>query len=220
MRNLWLLLAMVLCAGAAIAITPKHKIADRNPMPNLSTLIPQQIGQWRQIPGSNQIIDPGQAQKLNSIYDQVYTKTFENTRGYRVMLSLAYGGNQRDELELHKPEVCYVAQGFTLYNKESAKVNILNRQIPVVRLQTKMNARYEPVTYWAVVGDTVVHSSYHKKITELKYGLKGEIPDGLLVRASSIDTDNSQAFIEQEDFLKSFVESLPPESQSKLLGKF
>ncbi|HNG61780.1 MAG TPA: exosortase-associated EpsI family protein, partial [Cellvibrionaceae bacterium] len=85
MRNLWLLLAMVLCAGAAIAITPRHKIADRNPMPNLSTIIPQQFGQWKQIPGSNQIIDPGQAQKLNSIYDQVYARTFENKRGYRVM---------------------------------------------------------------------------------------------------------------------------------------
>lgn len=211
---------MLLTAVAAYGLTPRHKIAEHNPMPKLAEIIPQQFGEWRQIPGSNQIIDPGQAQKLNSIYDQVYSKTFQNTRGYRVMLSVAYGGNQRDELELHKPEVCYVAQGFTLYNKESTKVNILNRQIPVVRLQTKMNARYEPVTYWAIVGDTVVQSSYHKKITELKYGLKGEIPDGLLVRVSSIDTNNSQAFGEQENFLKTFMASLPPESQSKLLGKF
>ena len=63
-------------------------------------------------------MDPGQKALLDRLYEQQLSRTYENAQGYRIMLSIAYGGNQRDELELHKPEVCYVAQGFVLQDKQ------------------------------------------------------------------------------------------------------
>jgi EpsI family protein len=45
---------------------------------------------------------------------------YVNASGYRIMLSLAYGSDQRGALQAHKPEVRYPAQGFTLHGRSGA----------------------------------------------------------------------------------------------------
>lgn len=217
-RHLGFLFAMVLTAGAAYALTPRHKIAEHNPMPKLEEVIPNQFGQWQAVQGSNHIIDPGQKNLLSRLYEQLLTRTYTNAQGYRIMLSIAYGGNQRDELELHKPEVCYVAQGFVLLQKQRATLTIAQKPTPLTQLITKMGTRNEPVTYWATIGDTVINSGFAKKAVELKYGLMGQIPDGVLIRVSAIDEDNQRSLQLQHEFLTELMSALEPKLQSKFLG--
>jgi EpsI family protein len=217
-RNLWLLFAMLICAGAAFGLTPRHKISELNPLPQLENSIPTEFGQWRTVPGSNQVIDPNQKTTLTRIYDQTLSRTYENRQGYRIMLSMAYGGNQRDELELHKPEVCYVAQGFVLNEKSRTQLQISAKTIPVTRLNLTQGNRIEPVTYWATVGDTVINDGYSKKLVEIRYGLAGQIPDGILVRISSIDDNQAYAYSLHEQFANEFLAALPTAIKVKLLG--
>ncbi|HMW49624.1 MAG TPA: hypothetical protein PKC70_15095, partial [Cellvibrionaceae bacterium] len=77
-RNWWLLLAMLICAGAAYGLTPRHKIAEHNPMPKLADLIPQQFGEWKAVKGVNHIVDPGQRALLDRLYEQLLSRTYEN----------------------------------------------------------------------------------------------------------------------------------------------
>jgi len=217
-RNIWLLLAMLFTAAAAFGLTPRHKIADSNPMPDFKTIVPAQFGQWRAVPGTNQVIDPNQQATLTKIYDQTLARTYENSHGYRVMLSMAYGGNQRDELELHKPEICYVAQGFVLNEKTKTQLPLASQTIPATRLNLTQGNRIEPVTYWATVGNTVINSGYAKKIVEIRYGLLGQIPDGVLVRISSIDDDKNSAYKIHQQFADELLAALPPTIKTKLLG--
>lgn len=218
-RNIWLLLAMLICAGAAFGLTPRQKIAAQNPMPQLAELIPQQFGEWKAVKGINHIIDPGQKALLDRLYEQQLSRTYENPQGYRIMLSIAYGGNQRDSLELHKPEVCYVAQGFILQEKQKLTLPIAQSPIPLTRLRTNMGNRKEPVTYWVTIGDTVVNDGYAKKFVEIKYGLFGQIPDGVLTRISSIDEDPENAFSIQQQFISELMMHLEPYAREKFLGK-
>lgn len=218
-RNMWLLVAMVFAAAAAFGLTPRHKIAEQNPMPKLADLIPDQFGQWKAVQAINHIVDPGQKALLDRLYEQQLSRTYENAQGYRIMLSIAYGGNQRDELELHKPEICYVAQGFVLQDKQKTSLPIAENYIPLTRLRTNMGNRAEPVTYWITIGDTVVNNGYAKKWVELKYGLFGKIPDGVLTRISSIDDDWEQAFTTQQQFISELMTNLEPNVRAKFLGK-
>lgn len=217
-RNLALLFAMIMCASAAYALTPRHKISQLQPMPILEEGVPQNFGDWHSVLGRFQVIDPAQKLTLTKIYDQTLSRTYENSAGYRIMLSMAYGGNQRDELELHKPEVCYVAQGFLLNEKSRTQLQFATHTIPVTRLNVTQGNRIEPVTYWATVGNTVVNNGYAKKLVEIRYGIAGKIPDGVLVRISSIDNDQQAAYRLHEQFATEFLAALPDAIKTKLLG--
>jgi Protein of unknown function (DUF3485) len=53
----------------------------------------------------------------------------------------------------------------------------------------------------------------------VRYGLRGQIPDGLLFRVSSINTDSAASFRLQERFLSDLAGSMNPEILSRYFGK-
>ena len=61
--------------------------------------------------------------------------------------------------------------------------------VPVKRLVARQNSRNEPITYWITVGDKAIRSGIEQKMQRLAYGLSGKIPDGMLVRVSTIAAD-------------------------------
>ena len=81
-----------------------------------------------------------------------------------------------------------------------------------------MGQRHEPVTYWTTIGTHVVLSAIDKKLEELRYGLKGDIPDGMLFRVSSIDTNTQSAFALQESFVRDLLNSLEPTLRKRISG--
>lgn len=210
----------MLCAAmAAQLLKPTQKIADQSAAVNLQAIIPSQFAGWVQEDTENLILaDPRQLSLLNKIYSQTLSRTYKNASGYKIMLSMAYGGDQTDSTELHKPEICYPAQGFTLHNKTSVVLTLMDRAIPATRIHTSMGARVEPVTYWTTVGNQVVDGNIGKKIVEMQYGLVGKIPDGILVRLSSIDGDLSRAYQQQTIFARDMLEALTPDTRTRLIG--
>ena len=86
------------------------------------------------------------------------------------------------------------------------------------RLFGHLGARYEPVTYWFTVGDTAVQGATQKKLVELRFGLTGRIPDGLLYRVSSVDRDESRAYQLQDAFTNALLEAVAPADRRRLSG--
>lgn len=218
-RNLILVIAMVSASGLAIALRPTERIADKGPAVQLAEMIPLQFAGWREEPQKSAlIVDPQQQATINRLYSQTLSRTYVNADGYRVMLSIAYGADQTDTNQVHKPEVCYPAQGFILKNKQYDTLQTGHGAIPITRIETTLGQRSEPVTYWITVGDRVVGPGFDKKLTELRYGLTGQIPDGLLFRVSSIDPDSPQAYAAQREFTNALLASLDTASRNKLIG--
>ena len=81
-----------------------------------------------------------------------------------------------------------------------------------------MGSRSEPITYWTTVGNRVVRSGKETKIEQLRYGFKGQIPDGLLFRVSSINYDTQAAYATQQAFIQTLITSLPAENRLRLAG--
>lgn len=211
---------MLAAAGLALTMTPDHKIADNGPKVDLETLIPKQFGEW-ELDGTliPLLADPKQTALLNKLYSQILSRTYVNSRGERIMLSIAYGGDQSDDMAVHKPEVCYPSQGFQILANSTSMFSTGDGFIPVKRLVAAQGQRIEPITYWTTVGDNVAINGLEWKLYQLKYGLTGKIPDGLLFRISSIQPDAAEAYRLQDDFARALLAALTPGGRKRLIGQ-
>lgn len=204
--------------GAMVA-RPGTRLADERPPISLATMIPTQFGDWREEPMSRvQVVNPQVQALLDKLYTEILSRTYVNAGGYRIMLSLAYGSDQRGSLQAHKPEVCYPAQGFILQKNVAGQLGTAYGDIPVRRLFGNLGQREEPVTYWFTVGDQAVQGSTQKRLVDLRYGLTGRIPDGLLFRVSSIDGDQPRAYRMQDLFANQLLQAVSPQDRKRLSG--
>ena len=213
-------LCMLGAGGMALALKPTHKVADTEPKIDLETLTPKQFSDWKIDETIVPLIaNPEQEAMINRIYNQTLTRTYVNSRNERVMLSIAYGGDQRDDMAVHKPEIYYPAQGFQILKNATGTFSTGAGDIPVKRLVASQGQRIEPITYWTTVGDTVAVNGLKWKFNQLKYGLTGKIPDGLLFRISSIRADDSAAYRMQDNFSRALLGALTPEGKKRIIGR-
>lgn len=218
LRNLILLALMFLAAGLALAMKPTVKIADIGPKIDLETLIPKQIEDWQIDESIVPVqVDPQRLALLHEIYSQTLSRTYVNLKGERIMLSIAYGGDQSDSMQVHQPEICYPAQGFEMLNLTVGTFDTGYGVIPVKRMLAKMGSRIEPIIYWVTIGDTVAVNSLKWKLAQMKYGLTGKVPDGMIFRVSSFGETDS-AYPLQEGFIKVLLKSISPENIKRLIG--
>lgn len=221
LKHLIIGVCMFAAAGMALALKPTVKVADSGPKIDLETLIPKAFDDWKIDSTITPLIaNPEQTALISKIYNQTLSRTYVNSRNERIMLSIAYGGDQSDNMAVHKPEVCYPAQGFQILKSPAISTfKTSEGDIPVKRLVAGQGPRVEPITYWTTVGDVVQVSGLKWKLQQLKYGLTGRIPDGLLYRVSSIQTDESRAFQIQDDFTHAMLQAMKPGDRERIVGK-
>ena len=212
---------LLMVAGAALTYFGKPTIflADQIGKPDLENLLPQQFGPWK-IDTSLPVVLPSpdvQAQ-LKKIYNQVLSRTYVNPQGDRIMLSVAYGGDQSDGTSAHRPEVCYPAQGFEITSNKRAALQVADGKLSVRHLMATSTRRMEPITYWIVVGNEAVTSGVDQKLALMRYGLRGVIADGMLVRVSSIDPDMDHGYGLQSSFIAAMAAALPIKDRLRLFG--
>ena len=212
-------LVMVLTAALTTAMTPTTKIADMRGMFALETMIPSSFNDWKIDTSIIPLqVDPNTQEQLDKLYNQVLSRTYVNSQGARVMLSVAYGGDQSDQLSLHKPEVCYLAQGFEIKKNVVSELSTQFGDLPSRRLLAVRGNRIEPITYWVTVGDKAVLSGINQKLQQIRYGLSGNVPDGMLVRVSTLGNDEDQAYQLQETFVRDMLAVIGINERGRLIG--
>jgi EpsI family protein len=218
-KHLVIGVCMFAAAGMALALKPTEKVADAGPKVDLETLIPKEFGDWKMEDTITPILNPVQKAVIEKIYNQTLSRTYVNSRNERIMLSIAYGGDQSDAMSVHKPEICYPSQGFQILKNASGTFATGEGEIPVRRLVAQQGRRVEPITYWTTIGDTVAIKGVAWKLQQIKFGLTGKIPDGLLFRISSIQTDESAAYHNQDDFTRALIGAMTPEGKQRIIGR-
>jgi EpsI family protein len=210
---------MFVASVSAVEFHPNHRVAEDGTKVNLETMIPKKFGEWQETQQlSAHIINPQQKENLERIYSQTLTRTYVNVEGDSIMMSIAYGENQSDAKQLHYPEVCYPAQGFQVISSQIDTVKTDFGDIRVKRLLTVMANRSEPLTYWTTVGTKVVVGSKETKFEQLRYGFRGEVPDGFLFRVSTITQDMNRGFTLQQKFIQMLMAALTASNRLKLAG--
>ena len=217
--------ALALAAGVAMAGTAaaspalKPKVSTL-PAPDLEQVIPSAFGDWKLDTEVVPVAPSPDAQaKLDRLYRQVVSRTYVNSKGERMMLTVAHGGDQSDALKAHRQEACYAAQGFDIRAIEHGTLSTAGRMLPVTRMLAVKGERSEPVTYWFTMGDRVVLGRGERLRVQLENGLAGRVPDGLLVRVSSLSDDARAAFAVQQSFIAAIVAALPAGEAARFVGR-
>jgi EpsI family protein len=219
-KQLFLGASMLLVAMLSTVVKPTERMSDRRPAPNLENAIPRSFKTWKEDVAVKPIqVSPDVQAELDKIYSQTLSRTYVNADGQRIMLSIAYGGDQGRAVQVHKPEVCYPMQGFQILSIAKSVMATVSGEIPIMRLVAAQGRRVEPITYWIAVGDTVVRGAFEQNLARIRYGLTGTVPDGVLVRVSSISQNEAGAYVLHDQFVSEMLQAMRADDAARLLGR-
>ncbi|WP_374595067.1 exosortase C-terminal domain/associated protein EpsI [Aquabacterium sp.] len=210
---------MLTTAGGAAWFKPRA-MAELRPRVRLEDIFPRQFGRWRTDPGGEIFVRPPDVQAdIYATYSAVLERIYIDDQGRRVMLSVAYSERQSTRDQLHLPERCYAFRGFRVSDAQRGVLRLQGQDVPVTRLDTALPNRPEPLTYWMVVGDEVVPDMRGMRNRVLKLGLQGLLPDGMLVRVSTIDPDAQRGWADQARFAGELAAAIPEALRPRVLGR-
>ena len=215
------IVAMVAATVAAVAMKPRQLMAKSQTELNLEASLPRAFGQWRPAPGVRLVEPPGSDTLSREIYNQEVARGYFDAEGHLVMLLVAYGESQSERLQLHRPEICYAAQGFVVSRPVDATLAYSAEAPPLAtrRLMTRREERVEPITYWMRIGYDVSEGVLQRQRLKLEYGLRGLIPDGALFRVSTVGVPPEQSFGIEDQFIRDLIGAVDPALRSFIVGE-
>lgn len=218
-RDLLLGLPLIGGAAAAYALTPRKSLnllGDGK----FEKLVPLQFGGWHVTPSNAMILPKATAGSLaDQLYNQTVSRLYESATDLPVMLVIAYGNTQSDQLQLHRPEVCYAAVGFEIGDSKSVEIPVPGTHIPARQLVASANERVEPILYWTRIGDYLPSSGTQQRMMKLRTELAGYVADGVLVRMSTVADPSPQTFATLQRFAAEMLKATDPRGIPALVGR-
>jgi EpsI family protein len=218
-------IAILSTAVLAEAIRPRELLASTEVAPNLESIIPRDFGEWHLVPNVGLVTpsEPGvylEHELSARIYSQEVARGYADAAGNVVMFLVAYGPVQNYRLKSHLPEVCYGAAGFRVSAKTVTQLHYQDGVAPltVSRLTAEKERRFEPITYWMKVGGDVATGVFDRQIARMKYGLRGIIPDGALIRVSTVGLPETASYKLQDHFIRDLLAALRPQDRRFFTG--
>jgi EpsI family protein len=218
-RALAFALTMAGALALAEAVRPTRRAGTGRDAESLDVMFPRSFGGWQVEPAEEAFVRPAESGgKVYGVYDEVLERVYTRDPGERVMVSAVYGSEQSTALQLHRPEVCYAASGFRVSEVHAAVLRLDGTALPVTRLMASLPGRPEPATYWTLLGDRPVADAAAFRWARLGAGLAGGIPDGLLVRLSSVARDAPAQHALQERFALALSRAMLPPHRLRVFG--
>lgn len=225
LRSIVVSVLLVAIAAAGVLLRPDINAAV--PDPNLEQALPERFGEWRLLPNplvQASVVTKG-ATSTDQPYDEIVSRTYVNARGEMIMLALAYGKNQRQEVKVHRPELCYPAQGFKVLSLQAnqfagVRSEVAGRDVTGQRMVVDGRGNKEVVSYWIRIGDTYSSNPWRIRWQIIQEGLQGRMTDGILVRVSQrvpSDANPAATYPLLESFARDMVQALPAQTRAYLV---
>jgi EpsI family protein len=209
--------ACLAVAGGTFARMPREHLASI-PKGRLEALAPDHIGDWHYETASGIVLPPPD-ELARLLYDQQVTRAYVSEKHPAVMLVMAYGSSQGGMLQVHRPEICYPASGFRLSATETDTLPIgAGRGIPVRAFTATADTRVEQVMYWTRIANAFPTSWTSQRIAIMESNLLGAVPDGLLVRLSTVGEDVAAGRKALAEFARAMLATIGPVGRRQLLG--
>jgi EpsI family protein len=205
-------------AGAAQALVPRTKVSllGNN---SLDKMIPRSLPGFAELSGGGVIAPAPKGSLADRLYSQSVQRLYQTPDGDVVMLLIAYGGTQNDQLQLHRPESCYPAVGFSIYDGGNRDVALTsNADVPIRRLSARLDQRVEQIWYWTRIGEYLPRTGGEQRTVRFRNSLDGIVADGVLVRMSVLTTDEARGDAVNEAFARALIAAVGPSGRRVLLG--
>lgn len=213
-------LALVLVGSYALAAIATPKVVSTGTPVSLEAGVARNFGAWREIPSN--VAQVGVStnttdRNMDQPYDQLLMRTYRHESGRMVHVAVAWGESQRQEVKIHRPELCYPAQGFKVLSLSDTSFPGLRGPYGAVtgkRMLARTGGHHEAVVYWIRIGSVFSDSAWETRGHIVREGLQGRVPDGILVRVST-PTDADPASLESNfQMLEQFATELAQASPS------
>jgi EpsI family protein len=211
--------AALAAAGLTYQLKP-HKRLSLLGDEKMAAIIPAAFGPWRAQNDDSQVRPETEGKLAARLYSEIVERIYSDAAtGEAVMMLVAYGDTQSDLLQLHRPESCYPAVGFSLLSSRPDDLRVSPQvAIPGRRVVAEKGDRRENIFYWTRLGEFLPVSAGDQRGARLRAAMRGYIPDGGLFRFSVIGTDADRAFALLDRFIKAMIFAVPPGKCRGLLG--
>lgn len=217
-RDLILGASLLGIAGAAQALVPRRRTSLLGDA-KLDALVPKAVAGWAEAKDVAVIAPPPRGSLADRLYSQQVQRLYNNREGQVIMLLIAYGDTQSDELQLHRPETCYPAVGFQVSQTRVEALPVAGgAPVPVRQLNAQLDQRNEQILYWTRLGEYLPTSNSEQRAVRLRNALHGEVSDGVLVRISTLNLDSIAGLATTRQFATDFVTNISPALRRALLG--
>ena len=178
--------ACLATAAAAFVRLPRRHVAYLGTS-KLEQLVPARFAGWEFATQSGLVLPPDD-QLRDQVYSQLLTRSYMGPGGREMMLLIAYNAAQDGVVQIHRPEVCYPASGFQLTENQAHATRLsADITIPSRFILAENAVRRERIVYWTRVGPDFPRKWAEQRLAVFEQNMRGDIPDGLLVRISSVD---------------------------------
>lgn len=194
-----------LTALAGSALSTATAGAQHN-LPPLERLVPARIGSWSQTSLGGLRIPLSETPE-GEAYDQLLTRLYTSFGTMPIMLLIAYGETQSGSTRLHRPEDCYPSAGFELQRWQDVPVTpSVGKPLRARCLTATAPGRVEQILYWSRIGREFAMGSFDQRWAMLRQMTSGRIPDGVLVRISTINPNRARALPQLRAFATALLE--------------
>ena len=215
-RSVALGVGFAVTAGVAAAVTPRRHEGSIGAA-RLDDVVPTRAGPYRVAEGGPLVLPEQQA--ITDVYDQVLARTYAADGLPAIMLLIAYGAAQSGLMTVHRPEVCYASAGFSIRNDRPAAIPLgLVAPIAAKTFLALREDRAEQVLYWTRISDAFPRDMNAQRLIMLERGLSGVIPDGVLVRCSTLGSDQQAGTAAMESFARALVTNSDGRGRALLIG--
>lgn len=178
---------------------------------DLAGSIPNQFGAWRVIDNAGAVIpNPEDEANVTAAYEEAVSRTYVRPDGQFVMMVVAHGRSDSGLLAIHRAEVCYTAQGFTVADAGESRLAAPYQNLYGKRLVAVRDERREQIVYWATVAGEQSDVGIAQKFRLLRAAWEDRPLDAFLVRASTIRPNpDPPAFSVVDEFLRDLMAAIP-----------
>jgi EpsI family protein len=219
-RDFLLGASFLLSAGAALALKPRRQVSLLPPGKKLTDILPRAVNSW----SSRDVSDLYAPETPESLEARLYGETvgrifIQQETGTQIMMLMAHGDSQSNELQLHRPEVCYPAFGFSIIESLPVQLAIGKlTSLPGRRLIAESSQQRQAIIYWTRLGEYFPTSVTEQRLERLDTAMHRYIPDGLLARFSIAGPDTNYAFTTIEQFIAALILQIKKNERAVLIG--
>ncbi len=192
--------ALALLAGGHLAFTMAEDNQAQAPQASLTSRIPDQIVDYRQV-GRDEEADDRTQELLQT--SSILMRTYTSPTGRPISLSIVYAGTTRRSL--HFPEVCFVGEGWDVQAEATAPVGTM---FTGKRLVLRKAETDKAVLYWFKTGDYLTGNFFLNAFYWTKFQLTFDTPTSSMIRLSTpLGSDGAEPAF---DVLDDFATKLAP----------
>ncbi|MGH6987286.1 MAG: exosortase-associated protein EpsI, V-type [Caulobacteraceae bacterium] len=211
--------ACLAAAGIAWKLEPRRVVSLLGGA-KLADIVPADLTGWTSRDVSDLLAPKEPGSLMSRLYQETVGRVYQQaSSGAQVMMLLAHGDSQTNQLQLHRPEVCYPAFGFQIEDDRpvilplAAGVGLPGRSLVAVAPD-----RRENIIYWSRLGEYLPIDGRQQRVDRLDTAMKGIVADGLLARFSTYGDDPQAALGVVASFIPALVRAVAPASRAALIG--